>query len=86
MTSDRKVILAGGAKTSNIFWQIGSSATFGTTSAIKGTVMSAISITLETGATLDGKALAQSGAVAFGGGSTVTTNPTNGASDWQLFQ
>lgn len=86
MTSGRKVILAGGAKTSNIFWQIGSSATFGTTSAIKGTVMAAISITLETEATLDGKALAQSGAVAIGGGSTVTANPTNAASDWQLFQ
>lgn len=37
-TSGRKVILSGGALASNIFWQVGSSATFGTTSVFKGTV------------------------------------------------
>ncbi len=86
MTSARRVILIGGAQPRNIFWQVGSSATFGTTSAIKGTILAAISITMETGATLDGKALAQNGAVTIGGGSNVTANPTNAASDWQLFQ
>jgi hypothetical protein len=34
-TSDRKVFLTGGALASNIFWQVGSSATFGTTSVFK---------------------------------------------------
>jgi hypothetical protein len=62
-TSGRKVILAGGALASNIFWQVGSSATFGTTSVFKGTVMAMQSITFDTGATLDGKALARTGAV-----------------------
>lgn len=38
-TSGRQVILAGGANAANIYWQVGSSATFGTTSAFRGTVM-----------------------------------------------
>ena len=38
-TSGRKVILTGGALASNIFWMVGSSATFGTTSVFKGTVL-----------------------------------------------
>src|SRR5687767_11121874 len=62
-TSGRKVILSGGAQSSNIFWQVGSSATFGTTSVFKGTVMAMQSITLNTGAKLDGKALARTGGV-----------------------
>src|ERR1041384_6021222 len=62
-TSGRQVILAGGAKASNIFWQVGSSATLGTTSVFKGTIMADQSITLATGATLEGRALARSAAV-----------------------
>jgi hypothetical protein len=62
-TSGRQVILSGGAKASNIFWQVGSSATFGTTSVFKGTIMADQSITLATGATLDGRALARVAAV-----------------------
>ncbi len=62
-TSGRKVILSGGAQAANIFWQVGSSATFGTTSVFKGTVMAMQSITFQTGATLDGKALARTGTV-----------------------
>jgi len=57
------VILAGGAKASNVFWQVGSSATLGTNSAFVGTIMADQSISLNTGATLDGRALARIGAV-----------------------
>lgn len=63
VTSGRQVFLKGGAKAENIFWQIGSSATFGTTSVFKGTIMAMQSITFSTGASLDGKALARTGAV-----------------------
>jgi hypothetical protein len=62
-TSGRQVILSGGAKAANIIWQVGSSATLGTTSVFKGTIMADQSITLDTGATLEGRALARIGAV-----------------------
>jgi hypothetical protein len=62
-TAGRQVILSGGAKASNIFWQVGSSATLGTTSTFKGTILADQSITLNTGARLDGRALTRIGAV-----------------------
>ena len=71
VTSGLQVILSGGATASNIFWQVGSSATFGTTSVFKGTIMAKQSITFDTGATLDGKALAQTGAVTLAGNTIV---------------
>ena len=58
-----RVVLIGGAKAANVFWQVGSSATLGTYSAFKGTIMAYASITIATGATLDGRALAQNAAV-----------------------
>ena len=62
-----QIILTGGAQARNIFWQVGSSATLGTTSVFKGTIMAYASITMNTGSTLDGRALAQVGAVTFDG-------------------
>jgi hypothetical protein len=52
------VILAGGANPANIFWQVGSSATIGTSSVFDGNILASASITLATGATLNGRALA----------------------------
>jgi len=70
-TSGRKVILSGGALASNIFWQVGTSATFGTTSVFKGTVLAMQSISFDTGATLDGRALARTSAVTMAGNTIV---------------
>jgi hypothetical protein len=60
-----QVILAGGAESGNVFWQVGSSATLGTNTIFAGTIMAQASITLTTGATLNGRALARTGAVAL---------------------
>src|SRR5258708_906306 len=64
-TAGLQVILAGGAQASNIFWQVGSSATLGTNSIFQGTIMADQSITLTTGATLNGRALARIGGVSL---------------------
>src|SRR4051812_26913566 len=62
-TSGRQVILANGAQAKNIFWLVGSSATLGTTSVMEGNILALASITLQTGAALEGRALARTGAV-----------------------
>ncbi len=53
-----QVILENGASAHNVFWQVGSSATLGTNTTFQGTIMALASVTLTTGATLDGRALA----------------------------
>lgn len=70
-TSDRAVILSGGAVASNIFWQVSSSASFGTTSVMKGIVMAQEAITFNTGATLDGRALARTGEITLEGNTII---------------
>ena len=54
----RQVILAGGAQGKNITWQVATSATLGTTTAFHGTIIADQAVTLGTGATLGGRALA----------------------------
>ena len=73
-TSGRQVILAGGANAANIFWQVGSSATIGTTSVFQGNILASVSISMLTGSTLAGRALAIGGAVSIdtGGGTSAT--------------
>lgn len=61
-TSARQVILAGGARADNIYWQVGTSATFGTTSVFQGTVIADQSVTMETGAVLTGRLMGRIGA------------------------
>jgi hypothetical protein len=70
-TPASQVVLIGGASAHNVFWVIGSSATLGTNSIFQGTIMAKASITLGTGATLDGRALAETGAV------SLASNPVN---------
>jgi hypothetical protein len=51
------------AQACHVFWQVGSSATLGTTSSFKGTIMALTSIAVKTGAVVQGRALARNGAV-----------------------
>jgi len=59
----RAVILSGGAKASNVFWSVGTSATIGTTAIFKGTILADQMISIDTGAVVDGRALAHIGSV-----------------------
>jgi ketosteroid isomerase-like protein len=68
--SSSQVILAGGAKAGNVFWQVGTSATLGVTSIFKGNVLAATSITINTGAAVEGRMFAGSA----GGAGTATVN------------
>jgi hypothetical protein len=68
MTSGRQVILTGGATAANVFWQVGSSATLGTDSVFKGTVLALASITVTTGAAVEGRLLARTAAVTLNTG------------------
>jgi hypothetical protein len=65
-----QVILAGGAKASNIFWQVGTSATIAVSSIFKGNVLAATSITINTGAAVEGRMFAG----AAGGTGSATVN------------
>ncbi|MFD3557603.1 ice-binding family protein [Streptomyces goshikiensis] len=86
--SNSRVLLTNGASACNVYWQIGSSATLGTTSTFVGTIMALTSISVTTGTNIEGRALARNGAVtldtnriflggcATGGTTTGTTTGT----------
>ncbi|MDP3882439.1 MAG: ice-binding family protein [Candidatus Staskawiczbacteria bacterium] len=61
--SSSVVSLIGSAQPCNVFWQVGSSATLGTSTTFKGNILALESATLNTSATVDGRVWAQSGAV-----------------------
>ena len=61
--SNSTVAFINGAQPCNVFWQVGSSATIGTNTTFVGTIMALTSITANTGATIDGRALARNGSV-----------------------
>ncbi|MDP2290562.1 MAG: ice-binding family protein [Actinomycetota bacterium] len=61
--SSSSVSLINGAGACNVYWQVGSSATLGTGSVMVGTVMALTSISAGTNAAIQGRLLAQTGAV-----------------------
>jgi hypothetical protein len=70
-----QVKLIGGAQAANIFWQVGSSATLGTYSIFNGTILAQVSVSLLTGAALNGRALARTGAVTLDTNTGVNPGP-----------
>jgi hypothetical protein len=57
------IVLSGGASWKNVYWSVGTSATLGTNSIFYGNILSQASITINTGATLYGRALTQTAEV-----------------------
>jgi hypothetical protein len=66
------VALIGGAQAKNVYWQVGSSATLGTGTTFRGTIVALTSITLNDNVAMTGRALARNGAVSLGTGDTIT--------------
>lgn len=63
MSSDVNITLSGGAQAKNIFWQVGGEVTIRTDSHFEGIILSMTGITLNNGASLNGRILAQTEAV-----------------------
>src|SRR6202165_698385 len=77
--SNSSVLLTNGAQGCGVFWKVGSSATLGTGTQFKGTIVAMTSITMVTGASiLPGRALARNGAVTLD--SNLINMPTGGCS------
>ena len=61
--SGSKINITGGATSCNVFWQVGTSATLGTSAEFQGTILANQSITATTNATVAGRLLALNAAV-----------------------
>ena len=72
--SSSSVTMVNGAQECNVFWQVGSSATLGTNSVFAGNILALTSVTVTTGATVHGRALARNAAVTLD--TNTFTNPT----------
>jgi len=66
------VILTGGAQAKNVFWQVGSSATIGDFTDFKGNILALTSVTMNSGATAEGRMLCQNGSVVMTSTNTIT--------------
>jgi hypothetical protein len=58
-----QVVLTNGARPCGVFWRIAEAVTIGTTVAFQGTVIAGTAITMQTGSTLNGRALSQTAGV-----------------------
>jgi hypothetical protein len=71
------IALSGGAQASNVWWQVGSSATLGTGTTFRGNILAFTTITLAGNGTMCGRALARNGAVSLSAtNNSITLPPT----------
>jgi hypothetical protein len=66
MSNAVNLTLVGGAQAKNIFWQVAGTVTLGTTTHLEGVILSMTAITIQTGASFHGRALAQTAVVLDG--------------------
>ncbi|MDO9069681.1 MAG: ice-binding family protein, partial [Deltaproteobacteria bacterium] len=75
------ISLSGGALSKNIFWQVAGQTTLGTTTQFKGIILDQTAIVMQTGSTINGRALAQSAVTLDATTATIPTGieqPTGG--------
>jgi len=72
--TNSSVVVTNGGGVCNVFWIVGESATIGAGSSFAGNVLALTSITMATGASLSGRALARNGAVTLDS-NTITKPP-----------
>jgi hypothetical protein len=75
ISSGKMVLLAGGAQSRNIFWQVAGNTTLGTTAVFNGTILGKTAIVIMTGAKLNGRALAQTAVTLDANAITLNANP-----------
>ena len=59
IAAGKRVTLIGGAQAKNIFWQVAGAVSLGASSHFEGTILAKTNIAMVTGATINGRALAQ---------------------------
>jgi hypothetical protein len=77
--SGSSVVFIGGGNPCAVQWRVGSSATLGTTTNFAGNILAQASITLNTGASVTGRALARTGAVTLDGNNVTNLTACVGA-------
>ena len=77
--SASSVVLTNGGSPGNVFWQVGSSATLGTTTSFTGNILALASITVTTGVSVTGRTLALNGAVTLDTNAVTATNQLTSA-------
>lgn len=77
MGADSQVVLINGAQAANVFWQVGSSATIGADAQLVGTILAYTSISVGSGASVEGRLLAQGGAVTLVENSVTIPEPSS---------
>jgi len=80
--SNSSIVLSNGAKATNVFWQVGSSATFGTATVFVGSILAAVSVTVTTDTSVVGRVFALSGAVTLDTNTITVAAPGTGR--WEI--
>ncbi len=73
--SGASVLVINGGSNCKVYWQVGSSATLGSTTAFAGNILAFTSITLNSGASMSGRVLARNGAVTLAGNNVAVCPP-----------
>jgi hypothetical protein len=74
MSGATNIVLAGGAASKNVFWQVSGSTDVGTTAHFEGTILTKTAVALRTGASIEGRLLAQT-AVTLESNAVVAPSP-----------